>query len=188
VFTGFGAIGTIAELSAGSGAIYQFRLNSLYDPDYSGTGSTAQGYTAYSSLYGLFRVLRTRVIVRFYNGTSGNSTVGLLPSLNTTVSSTIGYLMAQPFAMSKVVQSNAGGYHSVASFDTVVDLARVAGVSNSQFMNDFDFTHTTGSNPAKSIYLTLFLAGHSASIQSVGYELRLVHDVELSQPLDTVTV
>ncbi len=184
---GYGYVGTMGESVAGTGAIYQFRLNSVYDPDYSSAGVSAQGYGAYSTLYGLFRVLRTRVICRYYNGTSGNSTVGILPSLNTTMTSTYALIMSQPFAQSRVVQSNAGGNHSVAVFDTTFDLAKIAGVTPAQFKNDFDFAHTAGANPTKSLYLTCFMAGHSASVQQVGFEIRLIYDVEISQPLDTVT-
>lgn len=186
VYMGYVHGGTLTEPAASTGAIYQYRLNSVYDPDYSGTGLVAQGYTAYTGLYGLFRVTRARAIVRFYSGTSGNMTVGVVPGLNSTVTSSFGQLQNQPFARSRNLQGNAGGEWSAHEFDYTVDLPLVAGVTRSQFMNDFDFSHGIGANPVRSIYLTLFLSGSSAVVQSVGYTIRLVYDVELSQPLDTV--
>jgi len=170
-----------------TGAIHQFRLNSLYDPDYSTTGSVAQGYTAATGLYALFRVVRTRIMVRFYSGTTGNMTIGYVPGMNATVTANFAYFQGQPFARSAVLQGNVGGMHSVKQFDQVLDLAKVAGLSRAQYMTDLDFAHGIGANPAKSLFLTLFLNGHSASVQSVGFEIRLVFDVEMSQPLDTVT-
>jgi hypothetical protein len=186
-YCGYAVYGTISEPSATTGAIHQFRLNSIYDPDYTSTGSVAQGYGSYSYLYGLYRVLRTRAIVRMWSGTSANMTVGLLPGMNSTVTANYAYLHAQPFAVSACLQGNAGGEHSLKEWNIVYDLAKIAGVTKAQHMNDLDFAHTAGSNPVKTLYLTLFLNGHSGSPQSVGFEIRLVYEVEMSQPMDSVT-
>jgi len=186
-FFGYGVYSTITEPAAVTGGIYQFRLNSVYDPDYTSAGSTAQGYSAYSSLYSLFRVYRVRAIVRFYGLSSGTCTVGYVPGLSSTVSANFAYLHAQPFARSAVLQGNTGGASSVRNFDQQIDLAKVSGVTTSQYKNDLDFAHSSGSNPARSVYLTLFINGHTTgAAQSVGFEIRLIYDVELSQPLDTI--
>lgn len=167
--------------------MYQFRLNSLYDPDYTGTGTTAQGFTAYTGMYALFRVLRVRAVVRFYSGTTGQMTVGLIPGLNSTVTSTYSILEGQPFAVSKLLQGNNGNYHSVHEFNVVYDLPKVCGLTPMQYYNDMDFAHSASSNPTKSVYLTCFLNGKSGTQQSVGVSIRMVYEAELSQPLDTVT-
>ncbi len=185
-YFGYGYYSTITEPSASTGAIYQFRLNSIYDPDFSSTGSTAQGYSAYTGLYALFRVLRTRVCVTFYSGTTGNMTVGFVPGLNSTVTSNFAYLHAQPFAKSCVLQGNTGGAHSVKKWDVTFDLAKIAGVTKQQYMNENEYAHNAGSNPARGLYLTLFLNGHAATVQSVGFEIRIVYDTEMSQPLASV--
>jgi len=177
----------MVEPAAVTGNIYQFRLNSVYDPDFTSAGAVAQGYTAHALLYGLFRVYRVRVMVRFYGLSTGTSTIGYVPGLNSTLTANFAYMHAQPFAKSALLQGNTGGAASVHTFNQVIDLAKVAGVTPSQYKNDLDFAHSAGSNPARSIYLTLFMNGHtSGAAQTVGFEVRLVYDVELSQPLDTV--
>jgi len=187
VFMGYNAQITIQEPSAGTGGIYQFRLNSVYDPDYSSTGSVAQGFTSYTGMYYLFRVMRVRAVVRAYSGTTGNMTVGFVPGGNTTVTSNYGYLAAQPFARSAVLQGNTGGEHSVKEWNQVIDIPKVLGVTKQQYLTDFDYTHAVATNPARSCLMNLFIAGHSASPQAVGFTVRLVYEVLLSQPADIVT-
>jgi len=186
VTMGYAGSYTMTESGAGTGAIYQFRLNSLYDPDYTGTGTYAQGYSAYNGLYQLMRVVRVRAIASFYSGTSGNMTVGWLPSQSSVVAANFAYLEAQPFAKSVVLQGNTGGGHSVARFDQHFDLARVTQQTRAQYMSDQDYAAAPSSNPTKSVYLTCFLAGHAGSAQSVGFTMRLVYEVEVSIPYPAI--
>lgn len=181
-YLGYHALGTLTEPAASTGGIYQFRLNSIYDPDFTGVGTTAQGYTALSTLFGLFRVVRVRVVARLSLSTTGQAVVGLIPSLNSTLTATYRYLESQPLAASKVIQGNVGGGHSVAEFNKVFALPRVCGITPAQYRTDFDFAHSVGSNPSKSVFLTVFLAGNSAAAQTMVYNVRMIYEVEMSQP------
>lgn len=187
VFCGYKFLGTLTEPAASTGVIQQFRLNSLYDPDYTGVGTNALGYTALTGVYGLFRVVRTRVIARFAMSTTGTATVGMLPGLNSTVTSTFHFLEAEPNASSVMLQGNAGGGKSVHEFNKVYDLPKVCGITKGQYLTDFDFAHSTGSNPSKSVYLTVYLAGNSGAAQTAIVNVRLIYEVECSQPLQSVT-
>ncbi len=181
------ALGTLTEPAASTGGIYQFRLNSVYDPDFTGVGSTAMGYVALTGLYNMFRVVRVRAIVRLALSTTGQAVVGMLPGLNSTVTSTYRLLEAEPNASSKFIQGNVGGGHSVAEFNVVYSLPKVCGVTRAQYMTDFDFAHTAGSNPSKPVYLTVFIAGNSGAAQTMVFNVRLIYEVEISQPLQSVT-
>lgn len=185
VYMGYVGTGAIAEASAGTGAIYQYRLNSVYDPDYTSTGTTAQGFYHYTGFYQQFRVLRVRAITRFWNGNNNFCTVGLIPSGNTVVTSNYALLQNQPYARSKNLTGNAGGTHSSHEFDDTFDLAKVFGISKREFA-DSDFAHFDGANPVKTLYLTLFLSGASATVCSVGFSCRLVYDVEVSRPIANI--
>jgi len=187
VFMAYHALGTVTEAAASTGGIYQFRLNSVYDPDYTGVGTTAMGYTAVSGLYSLFRVVRARVVARLSLNTTGQAVVGILPGLNSTLTATYHMLEAEPNASSRVVQGNVGGAHAIAEFNTVYQLSKICGVTNSQYMDDFDFAHPSAGNPLKSVYLNVFMAGNSGAAQTMIYNVRIIYEVELSQPLQNVT-
>lgn len=180
------ALGTITEPAASTGGIYQFRLNSIYDPDFTGVGTTAAGYAALTSLFSLFRVVRVRAVVRLSLNTTGQAVVGMLPGLNSTLTSNYQKLEMEPFACSKVIQGNVGGAHAVAEFNRVFDLAKVCGITKQQYQTDFDFAHATGANPSKSVYLTVFIAGNSGAAQTMVYNVRLIYEVEVSNPYQAV--
>lgn len=177
---------SLTESAAGAGNFYQYRLNSVFDPDYSSTGTTAQGFTAYASMYTNFRVLQVRAVIRAFTGSTGNITVGYFPGGNSTFTSNYQYLQAQPFAQSTLIQGNVGGGHSVKEWNQVIDLPRVFGVSKAQYMNDFDYAHTSVASPAKPVYLNIFMLGHSGTAQTAGFTVRLVFDVLLSKASDAV--
>jgi hypothetical protein len=184
-FLAYKFLGNITE--PGGVAIQQFRLNSIYDPDYTGTGTVAMGYSGLTTAYGLFRVVRVRVIARFALSTTGTATVGMLAGLNSTVTANYHLLEAEPNAVSRCIQGNAGGLHSIAEFNKVYDLAQVSGITRSQFQADMDFAHGISANPARPIYLTAYIASNNGSTQTAICNIRVIMEVECSQPLQSVS-
>lgn len=179
---------TLTEAAAWTGNHYTWRLNSVFDPNFTGVGATAWGYTSITAMYALFRVVRVRVIARLSLATSGQAIVGLLPGMNSTYSASYLGWQAQPNCLSKTIQGNTGGAHSIANFDATFDLPKLAGITKTQFLNDFDFAHPTGGNPTRSMYVSAFLAGQTTgAAQTAIYNVRLIYEVELSQPLQTIT-
>lgn len=182
----------LTEAAAGAGAFQSFRINSIFDPDYTGVGSSALGYTTYALLFARYRVLRVRVILRFVNQTAvavGGQTVGVIFNASGVFSSNPLTWPAQPYAVSRVLQGNAGGQHSLATIDMTPPLHKIAGVTRQQFMNDQDYSSTFGASPATSLYAHVFTHGKlSSSAESCRFEVRLVFDTELSMDLATITV
>jgi hypothetical protein len=60
----FASSGGVAESAAGSGATYFYRLNSVYDPDATGVGASAIGYTTWAALYLNYKVHKVTVRVQ----------------------------------------------------------------------------------------------------------------------------
>ncbi len=182
----------LTEAAAGSGAFNSFRLNSIFDPDYTGVGQTALGYTTYSYLYGRYRVLRVRVLLRFVDGTtvaSGGQIVGVIFSANGTFSSNPLTWPSQPYAVSRVLQGNNGGAHSACTMNLTPSLHKIAGITKNQFQSDQDYSATFGSNPASGIYAHVFVSGKlSSTAETTRVEVRIIMDTELSAPLAAVTV
>ncbi len=179
--------GVLTEAAAATGTHYTWRINSLYDPDFTGVGSTVMGWTQIANAYGLFRVMAARVIVHFYNITEAQSTCGLLPGLNTTYTSDYLRWEAQPNCISTMIQGHTGGARSLATFDRTFDLPKICGLSRKQYMTDMDFTHSTGANPVRGVFVAAYMRGMAGSAQSVGYTIRIIFHTEVSQPLQTLT-
>jgi hypothetical protein len=187
VFLAYVSGPVLTEAAAATGTYYTYRLNSIYDPDFTGVGTTAIGYSNFSTMYGLYRVRSVRVIARFCLTTTGVATVGLIAGLNSTYGSNLFLWEAQPNTVSKLIQGNVGGARSVAEFDVTYNLPRICGLTPSQYFNETDFTHLVGSNPVKSVYLSAFMRGNSGSAQTVTPVIRLIYEVEMSQPLQALT-
>jgi len=51
--------------SAGTPGLWQFRMNSLFDPDYTGTGHQPQWFDQLSAVYSYYRVLNSKITVSF---------------------------------------------------------------------------------------------------------------------------
>lgn len=77
--------------TAGSRAVNTFRLNSLFDPDYTQTGHQPQWYDQYTAIYGQYRVLGAKIKATFVpqvNATGETLTGPLLVGVTTSNDST----------------------------------------------------------------------------------------------------
>ncbi len=181
-YLAFAQVRTLTEGGAGAGTYYQYRLNSIYDPDFSGAGSTAVGYTQMSNLFGSYRVTRTRIKLRFSSLSSGVQTVGFVAGLNTTFIASYEKIAAEPNTWARML-TNTSGPNSMAELDCVLDLPKLCGITRRQYIDENDYSATFGNNPARNLYLSLYTYGSSASAQSVAVDVRLVFEVEFFQPL-----
>lgn len=74
-------------LTSGLSSSKLYRINSPYDPDFSGVGTSMAGYTQWSALYLRYRVRGYRCVVRFIpNGLNSISYCGAVAVVPTTVS------------------------------------------------------------------------------------------------------
>ncbi len=179
--------GSLIEAAAGAGAFNTFRLNSIYDPDYTGVGTSAVGYSTKALFFGRYKVLRARVSVRFFGSTGGNSIVGVMFGGNTTFAANPLLWAVEPNSHSKLLQGNTGTTHSVVTFDMTVPIHKVVGITKKQFDIDLDYQSSFGSNPQLQAYATIWVYGQSAAAQTVIYDVRISFDSEFSQPLQAIT-
>jgi hypothetical protein len=177
--------GSVTEASAGAGQIYGLSLSSIYDPDVTGAGSTAVGYSMYSNAYTRYRVIRTRVIATAQLTSGGPGVVGLMLGPNTTYSSSPMTWTVQPNSYSRALNSVTPGI--MFRFDRVIDLATILGVKKQQYMTDLDFSGTFGSNPARNAYVGLFVRNFVGTTATSLWDVRLIYEVEFSQPLQSIS-
>jgi len=76
---------------AGTPLEYLFNLNSIHDPNRSGTGHQPYGHDTLATLYNYYRVMRVDYKLTFYNQSSGINTMlcaGLYANTNTSAATT----------------------------------------------------------------------------------------------------
>ena len=66
----------ISALTPGAAvASYVFRGNSLYDPDYTGTGHQPRYYDQLTPIYGRYKVLSSAITVEMINGAANSGAI-----------------------------------------------------------------------------------------------------------------
>lgn len=179
----------LAETVGGSGASYAFRLNSVYDPDSSGIGTTATGFTQWTNFYRNYRV--KRVTVRLEGVISGGSSAGacgeivLAPVALQAVIPSNAYLWKLiPGAQHKVIAPATAGGVNVVNFSRTFDLAKVLSISDMEYKSDFDFTGSVSSNPGREAFLMVCVIGIGVtSPLTLSYTIALTYDVEWFNPI-----
>lgn len=93
-------------LTSTSGALakYQYRGNSLYDPDFTGTGNQPVGFDELMLLYNKFRVMGSKITVRATVGaTTQTDDLVVLPTVTSTLTGVSNDTIAeQPFAKRRI--------------------------------------------------------------------------------------
>lgn len=184
----FASSGSLSESAAGSGASYFFRLNSVYDPDATGVGTTATGYSTWSALYLNYKV--HKVTVRVQGTVSGLSAgsfanVVLAPVANQAVIPANKQTWKMiPGAKLRTVANNSVGGRNMFSFVANYDNAKVARLTKGQYSNDMDWSGLIGSNPARMNYVFVAVDGvYTSSVTVLAFNVQITYLVEWFNPV-----
>lgn len=184
----FASSGALAESAAGSGATYFFRLNSVYDPDATGVGTTAIGYTTWSALYLNYKV--HSVTVRIQGTVTGLSAgafanVVLAPvAFQAVVPANKQTWKMIPGAKFQVVSNNSVGGRNMFNLEATYDIAAVARVTKQQYAADMDWSGQVGSNPVRMNYALVAVDGvNTSSVSTAVFNTQITYLVEWFNPV-----
>lgn len=158
----YDAFFTLTEATAGAGAIYSFRLNSLFDPDLTSTGKQPLGFDQYAAIFSRYRVVKVSFDVTYMGNdftTPRPQRVGFMVTPSSTVPSDPEAWPAQLFSKSAVMASPNLKPPRLASS---ISLPQIFGIKKSEF-HDNDYASITGANPTRIAYLHVFNSGLSGS-------------------------
>jgi hypothetical protein len=179
----------LVESAAGLGGFNFYRLNSVYDVD-TAFGSTATpGFAEWSAFYSNYRVwsvaVRAEIVVGGLTGIPTSATVCLVPNpLQATLPSSATSWPVQPGALHKTLVNNTSGGTNLAVLQKRYSLPKLFRVTQSQFINDFDYSATTSSNPARQGYLALTVQGlNSSTGAALSAQMYFSFEVEFFNPI-----
>ena len=139
----------LVESAPGAGAIYTFRINDLFDPDFTSAGQQPLGFDQFAQFYYRYRVLRFRYSIDYQNltGTSNPVLVGVFFSPNSTAPVNPLAWSVQPTPGTKSTPMSAiHGGRDVVRLQGQVRISDVLGVTKEEYMSDMDYTGTTSSS------------------------------------------
>ncbi len=170
--------------------VYQFRGNSVYDPDYTSTGHQPRYYDTYALIYEKYRVLKSSIHICAINGTAGSGSIfGILPHTDALSTTNWSYFAELPMAkVSSQVMPVASRYgvslrHSSSTF-------KACGTTLAEASEE-DYGAAVTANPARVWYWSVFFSTIDAATSvAVSFRVRLVYHVsfyerdDISQSFD----
>jgi hypothetical protein len=146
--------------------VYTYRLNSLYDPDETGTGNQPLGFDELMALYGNYRVESVKVTVEAVNG----GTVALVaaaPSTSSTDFSDITSVASSPGAKSQLLSGAAGDNYCKFTFK--VSIKKFLGMG----FIDRDLMGSSTSNPLRQVYFHIGMQEYDASAKGITLSVKI---------------
>lgn len=170
-------IGTFASTSV--------RATSLYDVDYTGTGTTPPRFAQYKLFYQKHMVKHAKCKVTFvYNSTTqpGN-VVGIQLNEGSSAASDIPSFVCDPRSRHVIVSSIDGG-QSVRAVTMEYDPCRFFGIKKGALGAYESINVATDANPSDNVFFTLHAAGlnTAADAPEVYYLLELEFTVDFKDP------
>lgn len=154
---------TLDAPTLGAATVYQFRLNSLFDPDLTGVGTQPVGFDQYAALYEKYRVYEAsyKLMVNNSNGTRP-VIAGVMACDQDTATTDLDRLVQNGQAQ-WTLMGPAGSSTDTVAFKGTVDIAAAQGVTKQAFWDDDLNEAVMTANPVEAYVLNCFLADANIS-------------------------
>lgn len=171
--------------AASAPAYNTYRANSLYDPDFTGVGTTASGYATMSGVYNKYRVISCQADIVWSNPNPTNAIAFVCANPLNTVGTSYATIMAQKHVWTGPL-GNVNGPHLKHSCR--FSIASIYGSTAAAVMTEDDFASVVGANPNNAVFLHVGVMNSTttAFAAPVQLQVRLCFDVEWSLPLQTL--
>jgi len=152
---------------------WQFNLNSIFDPDRTGTGHQPYGHDQLAALYNRYRVIACSYVVTAYSGSTGIK-YGVVPQNEYVTYGTVAELSEQPRAQFKT-QYPGGSFTSIRG---KVYMPSLVGRNKAQYMADDRYQAIFGANPNEVASLNMCALDLAETGTTVNWTVTLEYTVE----------
>lgn len=153
---------------------FTFNLNSIYDPNRTGTGHQPYGHDQLALLYNRYRVIGCRYVVQAYSGSSPIR-FGILPANEVKSVGTVSELIENPRAQYKL--QIPGGNTQVIKGNAYIPA--ITGRSKTQYMSDDRYQASFGASPAELAILNICALTMAEVGVTVQFQITLEYLVEV---------
>ena len=174
---------TLATPAAFSMTNQIWRMNSVYDPDYSGAGHQPQGFDEYALLYASYRVNYVDVVIEAFTGAGEASTVmyGIMPQQGAILPTSPEAFAENENTVTGLLRPYSGG--TAGTMDTNVVFKkrvyphRLMGLEWEQYLTDSNSSSAVTGNPAYTPQLIFGIAATDSTVSSVETLTKLRYNV-----------
>jgi hypothetical protein len=170
----------MAYTGLGNMASYQFRVNSIFDPNYTGTGHQPLGHDQWATFYNRYRVRKMTYRITFTNFSgSEESEVALEMRPNSTIGTSYDTVREGPLCVYKSILGIAGSNNAIRETTGVCDIAKIRGIDPRRVLLESDFQAVFGNNPPIECFLNIAMQN-----QDVGTAVTIRVRVDLTYHVD----
>lgn len=150
-------------------------VNSLFDPDYTGTGNQPLGYDEWSNFYGRYRVNGMSINVSGVNTNSTNPLfIAVWPSLNSSTPASTSSVLSLPYVKYRTTgQSSGNARIFVKNYMSVKKMFGYKSIDQED-----DFTAGTGASPTNLMYFHVYGYSTSGSVPTFQGIVSITYYVE----------
>lgn len=149
---------------------YRYNLNSVFDPNRTGTGHQPYGHDSLAAIYNRYRVISCRYAVSFVDTAGNYVQCAVLPANEEVAALTISEIRENPRAR-YVLQSPQAPTRSVKGN---VYLPSLVGRNKAQYMADDRYQAQTGSSPAELAIMNIFFQRQDDSVNTISGPLNIM--------------
>jgi len=155
-----------------------WRLNSIYDPDYTGTGHQPLCYDQWQVFYKNYRVYKTDVIISLCNEETNAVQVGFVTQPDDTAITADDSAFEQPHVYSRILGAESGQNRAIIK--RTIHHPRMIGQTSQQFKSNENTYAAFGVNPNTNVFGILFADSIDNSMTpNVSVNVQLIFHVEL---------
>jgi len=180
---------TSSEIKTGVSDIYQWRGNSLWDPDKTSTGHQPMGFDQYAGIYNYYRVYSSKISIKYANAATVAAEATTLcyvwPSLNdntTPVAISDDHYLEQPYVKQSGGFNSSGSYPGARGVSNYMSTRKIYGEDKSVAADD-NFQAGVTTNPVNQWFWNVtFAPMYYASVTSttIYSMVRIEYFVEFS--------
>lgn len=172
---------SLTEGAVATGYDYVFRMNDVFDPDFSAVGYQPVGYDNMALLYGRFKVFNFKARVVFVNDTGATIRCGYALSAQSTAPTDRNAWGTNPRSKWDLLSDQSAG-GSKKTYNISCKLSDVLGVRPEEYRTNLEYGSITTTSPSILAYLHVFIVGIS-TLATAQVAVELSYGVEFSSPV-----
>jgi len=164
-------------------AVYVYRANDLFDPNFTSTGHQPMGFDQMMVFYNHFAVESARIKVQFKNRATGTMQVGLRIDADSTPLSDPDQLVEFGGVSIDVLEAK-GVYGANKELELSVDIPRVQGIPRRNITTDPNLRGTAAASPSEITYFHLCVWDPLLTGGSVDFDVTIDYVAWFTEPRD----
>lgn len=163
--------------TTGGLSTYKFRLNSLWDPNYTGTGHQPMYRDTYASIYNHYSVVANTVQVRFVNNSNAPFWVGAVIEDDSAAQAGVDPIIEQNHSRSHLVTA-AGGNSASSAVTINWDCKKILGINP---YTTESYKTPQGEDPGEQSYLIVYAATADSTTNTMLFDVTMNFTVLMSE-------